>query len=303
MKQINTPHNNFFIQVLSRKDKGTAFLSKNLPKSMLPIASLKQTEIIESKHMSDTGRSLYNDIIYGCPLDQGKRGYLICPIEHQSTPEKHMPLRLGKYKLAIIDARVKQGSKQAPVVVHIVLYTGARPWNYSTAFTDYYADPSLGSQYFYMAPFILVQLPEGDNKEDPVYLDEDLGFFFAAFYCGRSQDPYAEFEEFKQIPEFRQHFNSLPLSLRRIVGNYLSACINRKSYNLEKIVNLVIINDQEKEEFMQTVAQEYIDQGLQKGQQETTQAIARRMFRELHLDMDTIQKATGLTKDELQKML
>jgi predicted transposase/invertase (TIGR01784 family) len=75
--------------------------------------------------------------------------------------------------------------------------------------------------------------------------------------------------------------------------------------------NFVKLFNNEKEEFMQTVAQEYIDQGLQKGKQEgkmegkleEKRAIARRMLRELHLDLNFVQNITKLTQEELKQLL
>jgi hypothetical protein len=79
---IKTPHNNFFIQVLSRKEKAIAFFAKYLPKLILEIANLKQIELVESKHMSDAGFSLYNDILYRCPLGKDQIGYFFVVCEH-----------------------------------------------------------------------------------------------------------------------------------------------------------------------------------------------------------------------------
>ena len=141
-----------------------------------------------------------------------------------------------------------------------MLYTGKRPWNYSTSFNDYYADPALGSQYLSMAPFRLVALPK--DTSDLVYTDKDLGFCWAAFYCGRNDDIYKSFAKFKEIPIFQQYFERLPIIERELVGRYLGWCGNRSRYSLEEIVNLVITNDKEKEIFMQSVAQEYYDQGI-----------------------------------------
>ena len=75
---------------------------------------------------------------------------------------------------------LKQGHKTFPVVVNMVVYHGNKPWNYSTAFADYYAHPALGAQHLYMAPFTLINLPELAAEE--LYKDRALGFCFAAFH-------------------------------------------------------------------------------------------------------------------------
>jgi len=54
---------------------------------------------------------------------------------------------------------------------------------------------------------------------------------------------------------------------------------------------------------MQTVAQEYIQQGVQQGIQQEKLPIARNLLLQLHLDMETVQKATSLSKKELEAIL
>ena len=44
-------------------------------------------------------------------------------------------------------------------------------------------------------------------------------------------------------------------------------------------------------------------EGKQKGKQEGRQEVARNMLVKLHLDLDTVQKATELTEEELQEIL
>jgi predicted transposase YdaD len=308
---IITPHNNFFVRVMSRKEKAIAFSQKFLPKDILEIADLKKMQLVESRHMSDAGRSLYNDILYRCPLGKGQYGYFFFVCEHQSKPDPKMPLRLMEYDVATIKDHLDQGHKKIPVLVNTVFHTGKRPWNYSTAFSDYYANPSLGSKYLYMAPFNLVQLPANDDKEEKIYTDKDLGFCFAAFYCGRNKDAYREFEKFKQVPVFQKYFDKLPADERELIGIYIALCVDRSRYSLEKIVNLIIINEQEKNKFMQSVAQEYIEQGIRQGIRQGMQQgiqtrnleIARAMLLNLHLDADTVRKATDLTKEEIQELL
>jgi len=302
---INTPHNNLFVQVLSRKEKAIAFFAKYLPKSILEVANLNQIELVESRHMSDAGLSLYNDILYRCPLGKEQVGYFFAMCEHQSKPDPHMPLRLAEYNLATIRGHLKQGHTKFPVIVNTVLYTGKRPWKYSIAFSDYYASPSLGAQYLYMAPFSLVQLPTPNKEGEEIYIDKDLGFCFAAFYCGRTSDAYLEFERFKQIPAFKNYFNNLSVEERELIGRYIGLCVDRSRYSLEKIVNLIIINEQEKEELMRSVAQEYIKQGIEQGMQlgiqTKAQAIAKNMLKKGYAIKD-IQEITSLSREAIEKL-
>ena len=313
-----TPHNHFFYQVMSRKEKAICFFRRYLPQAILELADLKQLELVESKHISDQGIALYNDVLYRCPLEGGQTGYFFAVCEHQSTPEPQMPLRLLKYDIAIIEDHLKHNI-HFPVIVNAVGYTGKAPWNYSTAFSDYYANPSLGSQFLYMAPFTLINVSKQSTEE--IYRDQELGFCFMAFRCTNTADPYQTFARAMQSPIFEPYFKSLSREDKNIVLRYLGQFINRELYSLENLVNLVTDNNQEKEEFMQSILQPYIEQGIQQGIQQGMQQgiqqgmqqgmqkgmqkekieIARNMLKK-KLSIKLIQEVTGLTESIIEQM-
>ena len=270
-------------------------------------ADLSQLERCESKHLSDEGVSLYNDVLYRCPLAKDQVGYLLAMCEHQSSPHAQMPLRLLKYDTATIEAHLKQGHKQFPVVVNMVVYHGNKPWNYSTAFADYYAHPALGAQHLYMAPFTLINLPELAAEE--LYKDRALGFCFAAFQCTSTSDPYQAFARSLQAPIFREHFASLPAEDRNLVLSYLGNCIDRERYSLEQLVNLVADNAKEKEAMMTSIAQGYkaaawqegIELGRQEGIQQGLEKTAKQMLAK-GLDTQFISELTGLSEEQLKQL-
>jgi predicted transposase YdaD len=302
MNISRTPHNDFFYQVMSRKDKATAFFKRYLPASVLDMADLTQLELVESKHISDQGLTLYNDVLYKCPLEGNQIGYFFGVCEHQSTPEDQMPLRLLKYDLSIIEDHLKHNS-HFPAVINTVLYHGKAPWNYSTAFTDYYSNPTLGGQFLYMAPFTLINIPT--QPLEVIYQDKELGFCFLAFQCTSTADPYQSFAKAMQSPIFAPYFKSLSKEEKNIVLRYLGQCINRKQYSLENLVNLVTDNNQEKEELMQSIAQPYIEQGIQQGIQQGIETekmyIAKSMLKK-GFDINSIKEITGLNLQAIEKL-
>ena len=260
---VTTPHNNFFFQVLSRKEKATAFFQRYLPENIASMADMAHMTLVESQHMSKLGVSLYNDILYRCPLTNEQAGYFFAVCEHQSTPDKQMPLRLLKYNTAVIEAHFKQRHKTFPIVVNTVLYTGKQPCKYSTAFDDCYAHPALGAQYLHLAPFTLIQLPK--NHNDIIYQDQTLGLYFAAFRSCRDNDPYAGFAKFMEHDWFPEYFNNLPFEEKEIIARYIGWCVNKEQYDLEKVLTLITANQQEIQKIMTSVAQQYVEQGVAQG--------------------------------------
>ena len=300
----NTPHNDFFTQVMSRTEVASAFLKRVLPPHILARADFSTLRIEESKHISLGGVKLYNDMIYSLTLVQGQKVCILLMCEHQSKPHPQMPFRLLRYNIATIADHLEQNNAHIPIIVNIVFYHGKEPWNYSTALADYYKDRELGVQYLDMAPFILVQLPA--SREDEVYIDKNLGFCFAAFRCTSSSDPYEELSHFMNIPVFKEYFQNLPDEDRYLMVSYLGACITRKGHSLEKLVTLTTNNTKEKEKMMESIAQEYIDRGMQKGMQEGMQKglekTASYMLHQLKLGIEIVQQATGLSRQELARL-
>ena len=92
-----TPHNDFFYQVMSRKDKALTLFERYLPEKVLAMINLDTLSLAESKHVSDSGITLYNDVLYRCEFNSGHPGYLFAICEHQSTPNNQMPLRPVSY--------------------------------------------------------------------------------------------------------------------------------------------------------------------------------------------------------------
>ncbi|MEL6152659.1 MAG: Rpn family recombination-promoting nuclease/putative transposase, partial [Bacteroidota bacterium] len=209
MQLSNTPHNNFFVQLMSRKPIAQAMFDRHLPDDLHQEVDLSLLEPVESKHISDDGVTLYNDVLYRCPLRSGQLAYFFAMAEHQRNPDKDMRIRLAKYNLGIYEDCSRQQYDHMPIIAHFVLYNGKEPWPYSTAFDDYYSDPVLGAKYFHMAPFTLINMP----TYLPAQIQEDkaLGFCFGAFYASTQPDPYKTFADLMNVPSFEEHIKKLPI--------------------------------------------------------------------------------------------
>lgn len=57
----------------------------------------------------------------------------------------------------------------------------------------------------------------------------------------------------------------------------------------------MVTNELKKEKFRRTLAQKYQEEGKYE--------VAKNMLFKLHLDIDTVQKATGITKEDLQRII
>ena len=107
------------------------------------------------------------------------------------------------------------------------------------------------------------------------------------------------------IPVFKEYFQNLSEEDRYLMVSYLGACITRKGHSLEKLVTLTTNNTKAKEKMMESIAQEYIDRGIEQGMERGRQeklGIASYMLHQLKLGFEVVQQATGLSRQELARL-
>ena len=264
-----TPHNDLFCAVMMRKEHAVSFFKRVMPPKYEEVFHWPTLKIAESKHVGDGGGACYNDILYACETKIGC-AYLYLAVEHQSTPEPHMPLRLLKYQVDTIVDYVRQqketghGAKVLyPIFLNFVLYHGNNPWSYSTRLGDYYENRNMGEELLYMAPFTLVSLPSGGKLE--TYKDPKNAFMLVALRCATSKDPYLAFAKMLHDPFLARHFAKLTPALKEMVYTYLVRYIDQKKYNIKDFVSLTADNEREQNTLMTSIAQAYINQGMEKG--------------------------------------
>jgi hypothetical protein len=169
----------------------------------------------------------------------------------------------------------------------------------------------------------LIQLPEDQNSL--IYQDQALGLHFAVFRSCRDNDPYTGFAKFMEHDWFPEYFNTLPFEEKEMIARYIGWCVDKEQYDLEKVLTLIVNNQQETKRIMHSVAQQYVNQGISQGilqgiSQGITQGrlqgisqgraqgitqrtwqIAQSMLRD-NASIDQISKWTGLDRKTIAKL-
>ena len=251
MINTTTPHNDFFYAVLSRKEKAKVFFERYLPEDLRDIVDLSQLTLCESKHISDKGKTLYNDILYRTKGKEKQEMYLYLVCEHQNVPIKHMPLRIAGYDVFILQDHSKQENKAYPFFVNFVLYTGIKPWKYSLDLKDYYPTHVPDKYRLHIPPIQLVQLAE--QPEDIMYKEKELGFYFQACRCVKQQDPYQSVKKAMEDVVFRENFQNLAPDLKSLFIFYVARFVDESRYSLKDFVNLLMSSAAENQKIMTSI--------------------------------------------------
>lgn len=251
---------------------------------------------IESgSYIDDDLRKRFSDVVYRLDLlDRSSCVYVHILIEHQSTAEKLMPVRILKYELELIHLHISKYGEgvRLPIIVPLVLYNGEEsPYPHPTNIRELFADKDLVDK-FPLGNFKLVDLTAIPDEEilqhGKVALLEMLA-------------KHIRVRDFKTVVQLlvraviNAHNDHLSKSLFDSAVSYL---INaREDIELEPLFNEIITNVSEYKETIMT----YAEKLRQEGEQKAEKAIAQKLLKS-GVDTSVIAGATHLTKAQIEEL-
>ncbi|MBO0855971.1 MAG: Rpn family recombination-promoting nuclease/putative transposase [Nocardia sp.] len=135
----DAPHDSLFRKIMSNPAAATGELRAVLPEWLVALIDWEALELAPSRYVLPNLRSRDSDILFKTTL-AGRDGYIHLLLEHQSTPDKHMPLRVLEYMIGTWCQHLADHptSDYYPLVIPVVVNSGpnARRWTYSTRLCD-----------------------------------------------------------------------------------------------------------------------------------------------------------------------
>jgi predicted transposase/invertase (TIGR01784 family) len=299
--KIHNPHDSFVRRSLANLE-----VSKDLLKAHLRPAVVRKInwDTIQHTNRSFVKKELaqfHSDVVYKCELD-GKEGYIYVLLEHQSTPDRMLPFRILQYNVALMEQHLAEGNDQLPVIINVCLYAGEEsPYPYSVDVFDCFELPELARREMFK-PLQLIDLTAITQEELIKHGKADLLEVLLKQAVSR---------DFLNWVNSNQALISILLS--RFYGSSgIIYMLDRDDKNdLEKLMDAIIKAAPDKQELIMTAAQQLREQGMQQGIQQGMQQgmetrnleIAKNLLFKLHVDIDTVQKATELTRQDLEEIL
>ncbi len=116
MKIIHQPHDKLVGSLLKDKAIAIDFLKSQLPTKYLKHLDISSLEASSETVVGEKWKKYHNDIVFRCKTKKSEDTYIYILIEHQSTPDPFMPVRLLRYQLNVIskylDAKKAQKAPQ-----------------------------------------------------------------------------------------------------------------------------------------------------------------------------------------------
>ena len=275
-KAITQPHDYFFKKVMGNplavaeflKEYFPAIANKVDPGSLTPVDGTLISPDLQEKR---------TDLIYHATF-QEKPGYLYFLLEHQSSPDYLMPLRLMEYFLQIIRRDLTlQGKKKKkifPIVYPCVIYNGKKPYPYTTSFCEMFADPQF-VQEIITNPFRLIDLaktPDEELSKLPL-----IGFMHMLLKHAAERDVVTLIRKLSSMIKLLENANQLDLLE---AGVYYLVATNQSDASFNNIFHEFQQHiTPSTQEHVMTIAEKLIQEGKQKGRQEAM-TIAEKLIQE-----------------------
>ncbi len=142
--EIHHPHDMIVRAVLSDVAEATSFLQRHLPQEVSQALNWSTLTLLESSFVDEALRASEADFLYEIErISDEESVWIYVLLEHQSTPDRWMRLRLLQYCCRIWEMSFREHPDQRELraIVPLVFYQGERSWSYSREFADLFAEP------------------------------------------------------------------------------------------------------------------------------------------------------------------
>ena len=247
-------------------------------------------ELIDKSFVSEEFISRESDIIYKISLAE-REFYILFLLEFQSTPDKTFPVRIALYTLQLYDSIFRNSQKGLlPAIFPTVLYNGSNDWNIPVNISDL-IEKTIPIQYIPSIEYF--PLIEKDIHDDVL---KQLHNLIAAVFYLEKRKKQEELQE--AINEVLDYIKTEDIFNIRVFAVWLKRMFRQQVTNneIKKIDNYLGVKA-----MITTLAEAIEKKGIEKGIEKGIKKTAKRMKNE-GFAIDQIQKVTGLTRKEIEKL-
>lgn len=160
------PHDKLTRRFLRDKKVAIDLLKKELPKNIVERLDLSTLIPTSETAIDEEWKQFHNDIVFHCKTKDNKDTYIYMLIEHQSTPDPFMPVRVLRYKMNVVGKYLdaKKKPNKLPNIVSLVIYNGIREYPYAKDLFSCFEDKELARQDI-TEPLILLDLSDTPDEE------------------------------------------------------------------------------------------------------------------------------------------
>jgi predicted transposase/invertase (TIGR01784 family) len=140
---LRMTHDAFFKAMFSRTELAVPFFRERMPADLARRIEWDSLRLLKNSFVKPQFAQLHSDLYFSVRL-AGRDARIHLLVEHQSTPQADMPLRMLEYIAAALRHELDRtgGKGPLPVVVPFVLNQGPKRWEQPVSLLEYYDLPA-----------------------------------------------------------------------------------------------------------------------------------------------------------------
>jgi predicted transposase/invertase (TIGR01784 family) len=257
----SNPHDHFFKDVFTRPEAASDFLRHYLPPQVAAQLDTTALEICKDSFVDPELAEHRSDLLYQVRFHDGGTGYVYVLFEHKSYPEPLIVLDLLRYQLRIWEQWRKAGnSGRLPIILPIVVYHGRTGWSVATALAALVEERPVLAPYVPNFHYIVTDLTRYRDEDirGEVHLRVAMLLFKYIFRDELRERLPAILGLLDELAQKRSGLEYLETVLR-----YVARGTDKlQPDELHQALTQVLTG---KENIMPTIAEQWIQQGVQQG--------------------------------------
>jgi predicted transposase YdaD len=299
---LKHPHDSFFKKLFDNEENIRDFLKVYLPLDLSKSIDFSSIKISDTEKENKKHKKYYLDLSVDCKIKESQSKIYIL-FEHKSYQDKLTLIQTLNYCLTIWEAEIENKQKQLTPIVPYIFYHGKSKSNLKKNFKEYFEPNPALDGYLMDFKFVIFDTTQIENNDiiegiDNLYLSASLLLM---------KNIFKDIKELKPILK-----EIITLDDDRVIRLFEYIVVNK---DIEKDEFKEILLEVKGEDKMSTLAQRWLDEGIQLGiaqglQQGVQQGMQRGvqqgifetaivMIKDFQLAIDDVVQKLNIKKEEL----
>ena len=294
-------HDRFFRQMLEDPAVARDFLKTFMnPRAQADI-DWNVLEVYDTAVFGENNKALYTDVVYRTKNHAKKDVFII--LNHETKLDPILAIRKVEYKLGTL-RKVHKNEKKPSIIYFLTWQSGGEvSANYPKSIAAYYEDAELAKKLFLEDDIIVAQ-----DVADSVLLSSGHASVLTIFMKYASDTKFLDWlsanqEIAEKLAESKYIDRAIEYLLE--VGHHKEKELNKAfTKTSEKLKDQMLTTKQQIEKRSKRQGRmEGRMEGIMEGRMEGIQTVAQNMLHQLHLGIDVVKQATGLSERELRQLV
>ncbi len=138
---LSRPHDKYFRRVFTNKPDAASLLRAYVPEAVARTVRWATLDLLPARFVSSEWHDSESDLLFSVEREPDAAPVLLYVLlEHQSSPDRWIRLRVLNFCVQVWERWRHKDERRLPLIVPLVLYHGAQPWQHEREFAELFTD-------------------------------------------------------------------------------------------------------------------------------------------------------------------